>query len=388
MNKPMATPGRAFRIKRIVMILYVFLAACGQSRLTPAQKPTPQPAAQTQNALPQVAQDGIGLGMVGNSQTAPSEEPGKVKVVWGSNYATPTSIFNIRNQIVLGYDKPYDGILLPLSWWQKQHPTWVEYHCDGSPITPLSPYVGAALDFTNPAVRQYIFQSAAEPALNDDYPAVSADNVILFNYTGFCGHYDANGKFIRQFDGTEDIDAKWTKAVMAYISDLRYRTHAAGGLFAINYFSRLPAQQDDEFSLIDLADLVFYETGFTNSGSGENYRPSENEENAILQNALAVQEDGKCYFSMNKVPTDYPNTSSADLTWIMANYLLIKGPCTYLWIGGKDQYGYLNHYPIYNVDYGTPLDSAVHEISGVWVRHYTHATVTVDPTGTASIVMK
>ena len=92
-----------------------------------------------------------------------------------SRYTIP----NEDNELISGRD---------LSWWQKNHPDWVLYACDGrgNPIR-ASPWSGVGfsdvpLDIHNPAVVSYQAYRLGNYMIAHGYNALAVDNVTFANY--------------------------------------------------------------------------------------------------------------------------------------------------------------------------------------------------------------
>ena len=71
--------------------------------------------------------------------------------------------------------------------------------------------------------------------------------------------------------------------------------------------------------------------------------------------------------------------------WNVANYLLMKGRCTFLHISGVQEYGELLTYPEYRVPIGRPT-AGPRKRGGVWWRAYSNGLVLVNPRNAAAEV--
>lgn len=80
-----------------------------------------------------------------------------------------------------------------LSWWKKNHPTWLVYKCDQKTPARLQgdedgPYV---LDISNPDVIAWQVKTYAKMAANEGYKYLATDNFALGNAVDGCGVFNA-----------------------------------------------------------------------------------------------------------------------------------------------------------------------------------------------------
>jgi Hypothetical glycosyl hydrolase family 15 len=312
-------------------------------------------------------------------------EIGLVDVVWGASSSYPKQIYN-QFYTPFERDGPYGGPSEghTLAWWKRNHPDWIEYRCDrrhaayeyGEPDVPI--------DTANPAVQAYQRTSAVDPALTAGYPGIAFDNLALGNYALRCGHFTTSGKWVQQYSGrysdprfTNYVIA-WAKSTFAYIHG-----YSATGTMAINFsydkgFSRL---LNDELS--KQTDELFDESGFTNWGTKGQNVTTPRKWRDIVGLIRAVQANNGCYMENGEEPALSKDITQAERLWVVANYLLTRDDCTYVYISGftrsgAQDYGRLLLYPEYDLAVGKPVDLAK-SVRGAWQRVYTGGLALVNP---------
>jgi hypothetical protein len=71
--------------------------------------------------------------------------------------------------------------------------------------------------------------------------------------------------------------------------------------------------------------------------------------------------------------------------WAIANYLLAKNRCTYMYMSGSQQYGSLVIFPEYSIPIGHP-EGPMRRMQKVWGREYSGGLALVNPYRKAAIV--
>ena len=279
----------------------------------------------------------------------------------------------------------------PFSWWKANHPTWIEYKCPkgkrkGKPAYQFG-HKNVPLDITNPEVLAYQWQEEIEPRLAEGYAGMALDNLELTNESGRCGHFDAAGKWVQQYTGTSG-DPAFTQSVLEWMATTREEIHAYSptATVSINYSYDPRVNAATNMALMEDADLVFDERGVTNWAAG-NARLTPELWLAVYESALALQQEGSCYDLNNEFPGASASIPAGELEWAIANYLLIKGDCTYISISGfrtkklnQQDYGVLHWYPQYERPIGEPVGAASEQPSGAYLREFTGGLALVNPT--------
>jgi hypothetical protein len=335
--------------------------------------------------LPQVP-SGIGVGLTMNYDVAePASELGRIDYVWGASSPAPASIYNTA---YIKYARDQMEVH-PLSWWQANHPTWIEYTCGRRKPAYQFHHKNIPLDITNPEVLAYQWQEEIEPRLAEGYAGIAFDNLELINESKRCGHFDSEGRWVQQFTGKRREEPAFTKAVLEWAATTRAEVHAYSptATVSINYSYDPRAGAAANTALMEDADLLFDERGMTNWGQAGNDRPSPELWLQIYESALALQQGGSCYDLNEELPGPSSAIPAEELQWAVANYLLIKGPCTYVSISGfrgkkgsEQDYGVLHWYPQYETPIGEPSGAAVEQPSGAYLRRFTGGLARVNPT--------
>lgn len=327
---------------------------------------------------------GIHLNLVFNYHVKNLQsEVGVVDVVWGSRSPDPKQVYN-QSYTTFERDDPY-GSLHSLAWWKQHHPDWIEYRCDrhvafefGEPNVPF--------DIANPDVLAYQRRSAVDPALAAGYGGIDFDNLELGNYWHRCGHYNASGQWVHQYSG-KDVDPRYTKAVLAWAAGTfaYLHSHSQTATMAINFSYDSNFSTVDNHTLATRTDEVLDEGGFTNYGTkGQNVADSQ-EWHHIVGLIHAVQAHKGCYMENGEEPGLSKNITQAERLWVVANYLLTRDDCTYVWMSGFTRsgaqgYGRILLYPEYKLAIGTPTGAA-QGVYDAWERAYSGGLALANPSG-------
>src|SRR6185312_7626039 len=333
--------------------------------------------------MPQ-APSGIAVGMAMNYDVKEkASEVGRIDYVWGASSPAPASVYNTA---YIKYAR--DQETHPIAWWKAEHPTWLEYKCNKRSLAYQFHRKLAPLDITNPEVRAYQWSEEIEPRLAEGYAGIAFDNLELTNESGRCGHFDSSHKWVAQFTG-QSGDGAFTASVLEWTAAMREEVHAysPSATVSINFSYEPRASAAANAALMDDADLVFDERGMTNWGQPGADRPSPELWLQIYEAARAVQEGGSCYDLNEEFPGASTAIPASELEWAVANYLLIKGDCTYISTSGfrgkkmnQQDYGVLHWYPQYEAAVGEPTGPAVEQPSGAYVRELTGGLAAVNPT--------
>lgn len=343
--------------------------------LTPAA-----PAKVRGRLFPRTAEN-IHLEMIFNyNEPDPNVEAGVVDVVWGSNYATqPTGVYNTAYI-------PYsvDNFTSSLKWYRNHHPDWLEYLCDGKTLafefgtTTLAP-----LDFANPAVQAFQWKKWVDAPLSQGYQGIAVDTLSLTNNWQRCGHYDTFGNWVQQYTGAAD-DAAFRHDVLGWESATyqHVQGYSPTATMQVNVAYQFGEPVADNIQLMTTADLLLDERGFTNWG-GPPARPTPTEWRKIVSVMKTVQAKGLCYMTNGEISSLTQDISQEDRLWVIANYLLLKNNCTYMYMtgfgaDGSQDYGRLVTFPEYSIAIGSPT-GAMTKTQGVWLREFSGGLALVNP---------
>ena len=306
-------------------------------------------------------------------------ESGVVDMVWGSSYAAkPAAMYNTAYI-------PYsvDNYGHPVSWYKKNHPDWLEYKCDRTSLafqfgaTNLAPF-----DFTNPAVQAFQWANWVDPQLAEGYRGIAVDTMSLTNDWKQCGHFTTGGTWVPQFSGREN-DATFRSAMLSWEANTYAHVHAQSpaATMQVNYSYEFGVSRADNLQLMTTTDLLFDERGFTNWGSRQNVA-SPSEWRTIAGAIAYVESKGGCYTTNAEEPGPTSGITPQERQWVIANYLLVKNDCTYMYMtgyNGKAQgYGVLVTFPEYAIAIGSatgPMKAA----QGAYARAFTNGLAIVNP---------
>src|SRR5258708_12020224 len=318
---------------------------------------------------------------------------GKVDMVWGTNWAIslPGSVYSLfyvpydRDENTNDYPPAHD-----ISWYKANHPDWIEYQCDKSAVAyEFGTTTSVPLDITNPAVISYIEETYITPNLQpgSGYNGIGFDNLDFENagdWTGQrCGHFDVNGTWVQQFNGTAN-DSAYRQSVLTWAQTMHsfIRTHFPNATMAVN-FSYNPKFSPDSNALSNYVDFYIDEQGFTNGNSASLANPASwyytdatwlGKMNWV-QNALKLK---RGFFSVNQEPVPFAKVTDNQIQWVLANYLLVKNNASFVYICGEQEYGHLFIRAEYAAQIGYPLN-AMYKIQNVYMRNFTNGIVIVNP---------
>lgn len=339
---------------------------------TPSLTPTPTPGA----PLPPDTSDGIHLALIFNGGVSdPREEVGIIDLVWGSEY--PNQPEGVYNLYYYPFDRDADGdtggLAHDITWFEANHPDWIEYTCDQR--TPAYEYgdPNVPLDITNPEVIDYMMETYLIPAIREGYQGIAFDNVD-FNNNGFrCGIWK-DGVWVEQSNYIENI--------LTWAEDMYSRLHALNVAVAMNfpYDTTHPVESSLLYQYLDIA---VDERGFTNWGREQSDYLSGSEWLDTMQAFISLDEAGKGFVSINQLPKDFDQATPQEIQWILANYLMAKGRYSYVSISGVQEYGRIFTIPEYEAKIGRPR-SVMYQSQNVFMRDYSHGMVIVNPSSRES----
>jgi len=273
-----------------------------------------------------------------------------------------------------------------LADWKAKHPDWIVYQCDRR--TPA--YFGdgntaVPLDFSDPAVRAYQFREAAT-VLEHGASGVVFDNLTFANFENRCGVYRHGVWSPLGYPGRWRDNAKLDGDMLGWLKGMRaqLQSHFPSKTLGINMnllisgFGHLRAVTPN-------IDMLFDEAGFTAYG-GQNLASTNWQREVQALDYLTAQ--GKAWDVNGIVPADRDSeVTPEEINWVLANYLLVKGPHSYTYIyagahrgfsGSPSGYGTFYDRPEYHIPIGRPLSNRFSS-SGVEMRYYSGGLVIVNP---------
>jgi len=325
--------------------------------------------------------DNIHLEMVFNyNVTDVNTESGVVDMVWASNY--PNEPADVYNTAYIPYS--VDNFTHPVAWYLRNHPDWLEFRCDRKTLafefgsTSLAP-----IDFANPKVRAYQWANWVDAPLAQGYAGIAVDTMSASSNWGRCGHYDLSGHWVQQYSGKAN-DPIYQRDELAWEAATYEHVHnySNTATMQVNVSYEFGFPMDVNLKLMTTTDLLFDERGFTNYGNPPDVPPPTQWEE-IMAVLRYVESRGVCYMTNgeeSELTADIPQSARL---WVIANYLLVKNRCTYMYItgftasGGQD-YGSLITFPEYSIQIGHPTH-AMKKTQGVWARTYSGGLALVNP---------
>ncbi len=363
----------------------VLIILCGLS-ISQAQESLPE--ARTQY-FPDTTNN-IHLEMVFNyNVTDLYTESGVVDMVWASNYANRPA--DVYNTVYIPYS--VDNFTNSVDWYRQNHPDWLEYHCDRKNLafefgaTNLAP-----IDFANPAVRAYQWANWVDAPLAQGYGGIAVDTMSASSNWGRCGHYDLSGNWVQQYNGKSNDPAYqrdelvWEAATYQHVHN-----YSKTATMQVNVSYEFGYPEQVNLRLMTTTDLLFDERGFSNYGTPPNV-PLPSQWEQIMAVLKYVQSKGICYMTNgeeSELTADIPQSARL---WVIANYLLVKNNCTYMYMSGftsdgSQDYGSLITFPEYSIRIGHAT-SAMEKTQGVWARMYSGGLTLVNPyTQTATVTL-
>lgn len=318
--------------------------------------------------------------MTDNRRIDPSRTGSEVGFVWGGSAPHSRAIGSFYYPIDRDLDRSHTA-----EWYAQNAPDEIAYKCDRTTPAPLFSYEWGAyapIDTTNPAVREYILNTFIAPALKSGKRVIALDNVSLRNGGRRCGVY-RNGQWVQLFSG-EGKDPAFEQAVMDWVKWLADEIHARGGLLALNA-SVDPTDADKTRKLISLGDIWLEEAG-TSRGctalvTDDVWRAKFEAARWAAQRMAWVALEKTCAF-----PDDLGDDEAQ---WIVGNFLLTRGPQSYL---GAVKNGVRTpelHYPAsLNPRVGAPAGPAIEVPGGGWTRPFVKGIVLVNPSSTTTMTYR
>ena len=262
-----------------------------------------------------------------------------------------------------------------LAYWKQVHPDWILYQCDRQTPAYEDGLSNVPFDITDPAVLSWQVQTYAQPASEQGYDAIGADNVNLQNIIGACGYYKS-GQWVQRYTGEVD-DPQWRADVISWLSAMQQALHHLAHPLALipNLgFGNSPSSDPQVQQVLSHIDGVLDESGFTQYGHG--YLTGNDWVRAI--NFIeSVQQQRKAYYSVNA----FPAVGQSEIQWALASYLMAKEHSSVLTITTIQGYGSDQRYSEYGASIGNPL-AQMYQGQHIYWRDYSHGLSLVNPSPT------
>jgi hypothetical protein len=303
--------------------------------------------------------------------------------VWGTS--KPAAWKSGNSKIVTSWYAPFDGDFTTwhnLSWWQRNHPSWVLYKCNKQTPAGMDGLKNVPLDISNPAVVRWQMQTYAPVMEAGGYDALAEDLVGLNNANGGCGVF-INGVWHQRFTG-QIIDDVWSQAVLAWHRYAYAYLHSLSRplQIAVNHVPENRSFGDpEEIALLGTIDFMDDESSFTNYGYG--YANTQKVQ-LTVQWMKFVQSLKKPWIVDEKWNTH--TISRQQFDWALGTYLLGKYHYASVFIDHLPGYGYEYWYSQYSASIGAPCGDMYADLThaGVFYRKYTGAYVVVNTSATST----
>lgn len=314
----------------------------------------------------------------------PSALAGDYDFVWGAQVDYVAAYRAANPSIFLTYYIPFyrdngtfsdDQAAHNLAYWKAVHPDWILYKCDRVTPAYFSSDPQIPFDFTNPAVISWQIQTYAQPASENGYDGIAADNVDLGNLFGACGVY-SNGKWVQEYTGQPD-DPQWRANVLLWLARMQAALHSLKHPLALipNLALEVVSTTDPLVEqVLRHVDGVVDEAGFTDSGEGY---LTDRQWGRVIQFMKHAQSLGKPYYVVNQ----FPAVGRSEIQWALASYLMGKDHLAELFISTIQGYGAKQHYQEYDVQLGNPIGS-MQQTQNVYIRRYSSGLSIVNPSAT------
>jgi hypothetical protein len=348
--------------------------------------------------LPAPYSDNIKFGQVFDRNVSPKTLlQGTREIVWGSVAPLPYVLSSAYITFQRDDDRTRD-----ISWYKANNPDWIVFRNDQ--VTPAidfqySGYYLVSLDIQNPEVRAYKrAQCLSQKALG--YNVIALDNVAFRNYGDsgsrragvFVGStYDGGGNrltgtWVQQYNGTTTTDGAVQTAAINFLSWLRRQLNANDMSLLINgdvpVINGVVSEADGAVTkrIVAHCDMWLLESYFLSPTLG---RFITDASWAVLYDVIIDYNShgGTTVFAMGYAEATIDLVPAADEAWAVANFLLMRGPSSYLSVG---PYGYFIDYPAHwNPSVGHPVE-APHAVGAVYQRRYSTGFVAVNPSSTST----
>ncbi len=289
-----------------------------------------------------------------------------------------------------------------VNWFLHNHPDWLVYRCDKTTLAYEFGNPNVPLDITNPQVLQFMLDTWIHPALDRGYDGIGFDNINLNNDHDRCGVWKTNRDGKRVWNDL--YGASGTPGRQRYVTSVlqwaKYmyhdiHTYKAGATVEMN-FSPHNGGVISEGSAFNELLLPYIDIGIDESGLTNNLAAPPMTTDAAWQleadyaQKLTSQNKGQ-FFIMAYPESNIQRLTKEERQWALANYLLLKGAHSYIFLSGMPDYqgtsyGYLNIIPEYATKVGHAM-GPMYRSQGVYMRDYSQGKTLVNPSSSRSFTV-
>lgn len=336
--------------------------------------------------LQNIPADGVPFAQIFDSRVKDAsvyqQQGNKFYFIWGATKPDPIQGVTISKYFP-SYRNPERQF--DIEWYKKNHPDWIMYKEDK--VTPAYGYIYdygglVPLDVSNPEVRDFYLREFMLLAIKQGYKVVAMDNVDLGNWPGAVGKYE-NGKWVQLYTGKKN-DTAFQENMIGWMRYLSENLNPLGVQVAANIKAN-SAPQDVVLRMMHSVNIWLDENGFTHTGkniTGSNWQRQFD----FLKEIAPL----KGYVSINQVAGAVEQADVAQIEWVIANFLLMRGPQSLLaitpFVDKKAIYQEFHYRPEMDVNIGSPIDKAVQQ-QGAWTRKFTKGMVVVNPSATEAVTI-
>lgn len=346
----------------------------------------------------------------------PSPLIGTRSIVWGSQSGTPGVYTTRYTPSIRGNPTEPNGGTPTLAWFKANHPDWLVYQNDRTTLFQAWAYDYAErpdltgypagyyfvdLDFQNPEVRQYKLQYCIDQVATG-FTGMAFDNVGLTNEgatptqpkINCAGHYvgaaydpvsgvRTAGTWVQDYEAVQYNGVPYAAAFLDYMQWMRANLNALGIPLMANIDP--PTVQTESFvhtnaDMIQNCDIWFAEGRPQNQASRD---PVGADWIVWYQVVTEFANNGGVWFDGSYTSNLNPNlVSQNEVSWIVANFLLMKGQYSYLNAGVAHSFFTMANY--WNPPIGHPLGLPAQIAPWLWQRFYSNGRVIVNPHATQS----
>jgi hypothetical protein len=336
--------------------------------------------------LQNIPSDGVPFAQIFDSRVKDAsvyqQQGNKFYFIWGATKPDPIEGVTISKYFP-SYRNPERQF--DIEWYKKNHPDWIMYKEDK--VTPAYGYIYdygglVPLDVSNPEVREFYLKEFMLPAIKQGYKVVAMDNVDLGNWPGAVGKYE-KGKWVQLYTGKKN-DTTFQENMIGWMRYLTENLNPLGVQVAANIKAN-SAPNDVVLRMMHSVNIWLDENGFTHTGkniTGSNWQRQFD----YLKEIAPI----KGYISINQVEGAVEKADPAQIEWVIANFLLTRGPQSLLaitpFIDKKAIYQEFHYRPEMNVNIGSPVDNAVQQ-QKAWIRKFTKGVVVVNPSAAETVTI-
>ncbi|RQS14571.1 hypothetical protein DIE07_04580 [Burkholderia sp. Bp9002] len=255
--------------------------------------------------------------------------------------------------------------------WQKSHPDWIAYRCDGETMAELFDKPIVPLDISNPQVVAWQVGNF----VNGQYRDIALDNFSTSNVERECG-VKRNGRFVRQYTEDRAGTERFAEAKVAWLERVTAQLHEAGKTVTVNYQIDRPVDSPLVRRITKAVDSVLTEEMFPPRHKGRF--------KAILDYADRLKREGKGFYAIYEIEVPSADTVQS----VMAAYLIYAWSRSAVSISAVQDYGSEPKYGGFDRSVGTPCEE-YRNSGGIYSRRYAGGvTVFADPMSPVAAVYR